>query len=288
MARGRPQGERPAGSPMLFEAEQEVYVLTREAVREVDRLAVRDFGIPSIVLMENAAFHVADMALHLTRDEPSPRVLVVCGPGNNGGDGLAAARHLHNAGSLVEIVLAAGGAEPTTDDARTNLTTAERMGLPIARVESAEPAAAKMAMDAALSRLGPPDLVIDALLGTGLNRAVREPMPTLIDRINDLSKEGALVLAVDIPSGLDADTGEPLGAAVRADVTVSLVGLKAGFTRLGAQGYIGDVVVSDIGAPRELTLRLGTLLADHESHESPPVRPGHEPAAPPERRPDRG
>ncbi len=284
---GRDLGWDAGGVPMLYEAEQEVFILTRKAVRELDRLAVSEFGIPAILLMENAAFHIADLALHLTREQPGARILLVCGPGNNGGDGLAAARHLHNAGAVVEIVHAGGRSEE--GEAAVNLGVALRMGLPITPVQGQDGRAAAAAMDAALARLGTPDLVIDAVLGTGLDRPVREPLATLIGRINELSKEGVLVVAVDIPSGLDADTGEPLGMAVRADVTVTLAGLKAGFTKLGAQGYIGDVVVSDIGAPRELTQRLGTPLREHEPHESPPVRPGHEPATPePEHRPDRG
>jgi NAD(P)H-hydrate epimerase len=98
----------------------------------------------------------------------------------------------------------------------------------------------------------------------------------MIRGINELRKGGALVLSADIPSGLDADSGEPLGAAVEADATVTFVGLKEGFLRLTAQGYIGDVVVADIGAPRELTSRLGRRLEAHEVHEEPGIRPGHE------------
>jgi len=262
----------------------DVYILTRQAVREVDRLAMEEFGIPSIVLMENAAFHLADVALHLTGEAGLPRILVVCGPGNNGGDGFAAARHLHNSGAEVAIVHA-GPAKPASD-AAINLAIAQKMGLPIERVKGDDGAGA---IERAVAALGPPDLVIDALLGTGLDRAVREPALGMIARINDLGASGAQILAVDIPSGLDADTGEALGAAVTADVTVSFVGIKAGFTKLIAQEHIGDVVVADIGAPRELTARLGTLMDPQDPHESPEARPGHGPGGkPPPRRPDRG
>src|SRR4051812_5706035 len=94
------------GPALAPEQEQEVFVLTRQALREVDRLATEQYAIPSIILMENAAFHLADVALHLTGEIPPPRVLIVCGPGNNGGDGLAVARHLHNAGAMIEVLLA--------------------------------------------------------------------------------------------------------------------------------------------------------------------------------------
>lgn len=286
----RANGPAPEGDPgehgsVVPAAEPPVYILSRRAAREIDRLAAEQFGIPSIVLMENAAFHTADLALHLTEYTPTPAVLIVCGPGNNGGDGLAAARHLHNAGATIEILLIPAANGRAEGDAATNLAIAERMNLPITRLTTG----ADEAFDRALARLGRPDLVIDALLGTGLDRSVREPAAGLIGRINDLGREGVPVLAVDIPSGLDADSGEPLGTAVRATVSITFAGLKAGFTRLSAQEFLGEVVVSDIGAPRELTERLGELLVSQEElHEGPPVRPGHEPAAaPPERRPDR-
>jgi len=220
----------------------------------------------------------------LTGEAPGPRVLIVCGPWNNGGDGLATARHLHNAGAAVEIVLS-GAASGYKGDAATNLAIVQRMGLPI--TEAGDDGAGAVA--AAVSRLGEIDLVVDALLGTGLTQAVRDPVAGMIRAVNDLRKEGALILSADIPSGLDADTGEPLGVAVEADATVSFVGLKAGFLRLSAQGYIGDVVVADIGAPRELAARLGRRLDAQDPHEEPPSRPGHESpsSVPPRRRPGR-
>jgi hydroxyethylthiazole kinase-like uncharacterized protein yjeF len=243
------------------EPERAVYILTREAVREVDRLAAAEFGIPSIVLMENAAFHIADLALHLVEEKPSPRILIVCGPGNNGGDGLAAARHLHNAGAVVEIVLAAPEAA-LAGDAATNLQICRRMGLPMQVEDTLNPG---RALQEAAIRLGQPDLIIDAILGTGLRDRVRDPLAGVIAALNRTAKDLAVtVLAVDIPSGLECDSGEALGIAVQADVTISMVGLKAGFTKLAAQSIIGDVVVVDIGAPRELTERLGTPLKDQE------------------------
>src|SRR6185295_15168098 len=105
-------------------------IFSREAAREVDRRAVADYGIPSIVLMENAAIHSATLALDMLEDAAGARVLVFCGPGNNGGDGLAIARHLHNAGVTPEIILAAPAGE-YRGDAATNLTIATTMKLPI-------------------------------------------------------------------------------------------------------------------------------------------------------------
>ncbi len=254
----------------------EVLVLSRQAVREVDRIAAEQYGIPTIVLMENAGLHLAEVVLD-SAESDGPAVVVVCGPGNNGGDGLCAARHLHNAGALVRVVLS-GPAEGCRGDAAVNLAIVRAMGVPIAQGAGALDAAARDQQ---------PEVVVDALLGTGLDRPVGEPMATLIRRINALGESGAIVVAADLPSGLDCDTGKPLGIAVRAATTVSFVGLKAGFLNLAAQEYLGDVIVADIGAPRELAAKLGKPLADHEPHDSPGERPGHG-HAPTPRRPERG
>ena len=251
---------------------QELFVFSRQAARDVDRLAAEEYGIPSIILMENAAFRLADVALHLTEGAEPARVLVFCGPGNNGGDGLALARHLHNAGAKVENMLAA----PVADykgDAADNLGIARKMELPMVRL--AEDSGGDAGRE--VERFAP-DLVVDALLGTGITAGVREPIAGLIGWVNALGRKGATVLAVDIPSGLDCDSGEPLGAAVMADVTVSFVGLKKGFTSLTAQGYIGEVIVVDIGAPRELCERLGKRVEDHEQLDRPEDA-RHEPPA---------
>lgn len=263
-------GDDSRGPPASPLASPAAYVLSRQAVRELDRLATEEFGIPSSLLMENASFHLADIALHMLREVNNPRVLILCGPGNNGGDGLALARHLHNAFARVEVILASADSA-YRGDAAMNLAIVRQMGLSVTNAVEHDAAAA---MRRAIDTLGPPDLVIDALLGTGASESLREPIRGLIREINRLAGNGPLVLAVDLPSGLDCDTGEPLGAAVHADVTVTFCGLKSGFLALSAQEYIGDVVVVDIGAPRELTARLGTPL-DQEPHpdESPPPRP---------------
>lgn len=227
-------------------------VFTRESLRQVDRLAHEEFGIPSIVLMENAARHVADVALDGLEADEQPGALIVCGPGNNGGDGLAAARHLHNAGLEVSILLVT---DAPTGDAAANLDIARRMNL---RIESA--AVSGDPVRRAWDNLPRPGVLIDALFGTGLSRPVESAAARLIEGINHLAQAGVPVLAVDCPSGMDVNTGETLGAAVCATVTVSFVGLKEGFLSLAAQPLLGEIVVADIGAPRELVERFGRLL----------------------------
>jgi NAD(P)H-hydrate epimerase len=238
-----------------------VLVFSRKQIREVDRLATEEFGIPSILLMENAARGVTGVILEGLQGLENPSALVVCGPGNNGGDGLAVARHLANRNVRVAIVLAAA---PRTfkGDALTNLTIAQKMDLPI--FEAGNSAGAAMAAADAL--LGEPVLVIDALLGTGLDRPATGVMAELITQMNAIRTRGSTMVSIDVPSGLDCDTGEPgtdasgAGPVVEADLTVALAGVKAGFLTATAQKHVGELVVVDIGAPRELVSRIGRPL----------------------------
>lgn len=222
----------------------ERYVFTRESVREVDRLAVEEFAMPSVVLMENAARGCADVALSMLGRAfaagRTPKVHVVCGPGNNGGDGYAIARLLHNAGC--DITIHALSEPKQGNDAAINRTICERMQLAIQPIDSAD-------------ALRDGDLVIDAILGTGLSSEVKGDAANVIQRINEAKRT---VLAVDLPSGMDCDTGEPLGTCIKADHTATFVGEKQGFTTLEAQKLLGEVTVIDIGVPRQLVTRLGS------------------------------
>ena len=218
----------PAPSPVL---------LTRAQVREVDRLAIEEFHIPGIVLMENASRGAADEAMSLMIDFRVRKALVLCGGGNNGGDGLAVARHLHNRGADVTIALTIDPAR-YQGDARINWEIVRAMRLP---VSDATPESIRAFDDG---------LIIDAIFGTGLADAPRDPFPALVQAIIDTEQP---VLAVDVPSGLDCDTGQPLGpAAVVADRTVTFVAPKPGFANPAAAQYLGKVIVADIGCPREL------------------------------------
>lgn len=240
-------------------------IFTRAALQEYDRLAVRECLVPAAVLMENAARHVADVALDgLERDDP---VVVVCGPGNNGGDGFAAARHLHNAGLPVHVVDCSGAADgDLSRESLVNRMIAKRMGM------SWHPWAAGLRLGSLPGAAASPGLIIDALLGTGLSRPVTGDVADAICAINAAGESGIAVLSVDCPSGMDADSGRALGACVRASVTVSFVGLKEGFLTLEAQPMLGEVVVADVGAPRKLAERLG-----RRAQETEPRRDSREP-----------
>jgi NAD(P)H-hydrate epimerase len=234
-------------------------VYTVAEAREVDRRCVEEYGIPSILLMEHAAIGVRDVALRVARDGP---VLVLVGPGNNGGDGLAVARLLHERGRAVTCVLSCDpGRFKPGSDAAVNLRIVLRLGLPLVVAEGDSGAT----MDQACASIGPPRLIVDALLGTGLDRPASGVIAGLIGETNRRRSAGDVcVLAIDVPSGLDADRGEPpvdpagrAGAAIHADVTVSLMGLKAGYLTLAAQTFVGDCFVASIGAPPRLLESLG-------------------------------
>jgi NAD(P)H-hydrate epimerase len=204
--------------------------LTREQAREVDRIAMEELHLPGIVLMENAARGIAQVALRLLERHPGP-VSVVCGPGNNGGDGLAAARHLANAGANVKVHLVVPAeAYRAGSDPAIHLAVVLAMGL-----------AVRDDLD-----LGGAGLILDGIFGTGLTRAVRPPFGSAIEAINGA---GSPVLAIDLPSGLDANTGAILGMAVRADVTATMGARKVGFALGDGPAHVGEVEVIDLGIP---------------------------------------
>ncbi|HRK30650.1 MAG TPA: NAD(P)H-hydrate epimerase [Tepidisphaeraceae bacterium] len=208
--------------------------LTRAQIREVDRRAINDYGIPGIVLMENAARSCSELAIRMLADAPKPEVAIICGGGNNGGDGLAIARQLHIAGIAVTII-PTWTAEPT-GDAAINLDIVQAMKLPMVH-----------AHDTRLDRFA---LIIDCLFGTGLKRPIGGDEALVVQMINAAAVP---VLACDLPSGLDCDTGEPLGQwCVRATQTVTFVAEKTGFANPRSRAFTGPVVVAGIGAPMEI------------------------------------
>jgi NAD(P)H-hydrate epimerase len=219
-------------------------VLSRAAVRELDRRTIEEFGLPSLVLMENAGRACADEALRmLGPGSQAGPALVLCGPGNNGGDGLVLARTLENRGRAARVAFV-GRREQLAGlrgDACTNLELWQRVGGGVELVDG--PQRHAWLMDA----LARAPLVVDALFGTGLARALGEPWREVIELLNASARP---VLAVDLPSGLDADSGEVLGAAVRAACTVTLVARKPGLGRGRGPGLCGRVLVAEIGIPR--------------------------------------
>ena len=214
-------------------------VATAEEMRDLDRRAGDEFGVPSIVLMENAGRHVARAALDTLGGAKGKRVTVIAGRGNNGGDGFVAARHLRDAGADVSVFLLASP-EDVKGDAKTNLDALLESGLPVKSSES---------ISKIESALAHSDLVIDAIFGTGLRGEVTGPAA---DAIGAMNRCGRPVIAVDLPSGLDADTGGIWGVCVRASRTVTFALPKIGMFIYPGADCIGELTVVDIGIPREL------------------------------------
>lgn len=223
--------------------------LTRQQVREVDRLAIETLGIPGVVLMENAGREVAFTVLDALEADlqvyaADARVAILCGGGNNGGDGYVVARHLANHGAAVTAYAAVDPASLTGDPA-IHAAVAQKMGLVV-------PMFTEEQLLAERERFADAHVLVDALLGTGFSGEVRPHLAAVIDAANACKERGALIVAVDVPSGFDCDTGEASANAILADITVTFVAPKRGFAHPQAELYLGRLTVGDIGVPPTL------------------------------------
>ncbi len=212
-------------------------VLSSAAMKEADRRTMEDMGLPGAVLMETAGLRVAEFIFSI---HPEPcHVVVIAGPGNNGGDGLVTARLLYKAGYKVELwsTVKAGAYR---GDAAVSEKYLSRISFPVRRVATSRD------LERFSIELSGADLVIDAMLGTGLNRDVEGLIADLIHVVNE---SDVPVLSVDAPSGLNTDTGQVMGSAVRADWTVTFACPKWGLLLLPGAALTGELVVADINIP---------------------------------------
>jgi NAD(P)H-hydrate epimerase len=209
--------------------------LESRIIRRIDTAAVQELGIAGLLLMENAARGACDV---LEGGKPQGRIIILSGPGNNGGDGLAMARLLAANGIESDIHLVRAG-KSLTSDTQSNLEFLYRSGIRVQESDSES-------LQAVLAGLASDDWIVDALLGTGISGTLRSPFCEIVGAIN---QSAAQVMSVDVPSGLDADTGEACGMAVRANVTVTFVATKAGFRFEHALPYLGRIEVRQIGVP---------------------------------------
>jgi NAD(P)H-hydrate epimerase len=214
--------------------------LTLAQSREVDRYAIELVGIPGIVLMENAGRGVVDVLM--SREPPLRNVLILCGKGNNGGDGFVIARHLAIRGIVVRVALLAPP-DGFTGDAKANFQILERLGFSIS--DLSKPSDLPAALDELATGA---NWIVDAMLGTGASGEPREPYRTAIQWFNQQTVQK---LAVDLPSGLDCDTGLPSSSTVRAEVTCTLHAPKVGFSAPEAQEFLGELNVVAIGIPQQ-------------------------------------
>ena len=244
--------------------------LSRGEVRQLDLRASTELGLPTSVLMENAGRGAAAWLAELTglvppdaggrpfSPDPSksivdvprgpvlPRVLVLCGPGNNGGDGAVLARHLDSWRFSVRVVWITASSLLRGDPA-LQWAILEKSGVNQSAWLDAQPGDSTVENRRIDEIFADADWVVDGLLGTGLSRPVEGVIGEVIEAMNGAGKP---ILALDLPSGLDADTGKPLGSAVRAFATATFVAAKLGFSAPGAAAYTGEVAVIDIGLPR--------------------------------------
>ena len=209
------------------------YLVSGRRAAEIDRYTIDEIGVPQLVLMERAALAVAEKTASLIREPERERILVVAESGNNGGDGVAAARILHQRGYRVEV-RALNGISRQTDAYRKQVELAKKAGVPFADD-----------LPGAEGEAGSYRVIVDAIFGVGLTRDVTGVQAEAVTWMNRRKEEGACILAVDIPSGISSETGEILGTAVRADHTVTF-----GYEKIGmrfAKEQCGAVTVAEIG-----------------------------------------
>lgn len=226
-------------------------MLSVAAARELDRRAVSEYGLSLLVLMEHAALALRDEVLACLEERDGP-VVVLCGPGNNGGDGMALARLLQGVGVEAAVLLGVAP-ESLKEQALTQARTLRAMGIPL------------LGADATVTS---PRVVVDAVLGTGLSRAPTGGCGRLVERALEWGghAEGStVVIAADVPSGLDAQSGAAFTPCVRADTTVTFCGIMPGLLVGEGPGLAGRVVVADLNMPRklleELTVEAGESSA---------------------------
>jgi NAD(P)H-hydrate epimerase len=226
-----------------------MHILSSEQMKAIDRRATERFGIPSIVLMENAALAVADaIGAHYPDCD---RAAIFCGVGANGGDGFAVARHLEQRG-VVPIVFIVGDRAKIAGDAATNLTICERLAFPLYEITDDD------SLNEALVHAADSDLVVDAIFGTGLDRA---PAGIYAETILSIADLGLPVVAVDLPSGLNASSSEPFEPCVQASLTVTFASPKICHIFEPAAVFCGEVIVADISIPTAAIEDENVLLA---------------------------
>ena len=217
-------------------------IVTPERMREIDRMAVEKYGIPGIVLMENAGRRVAEEVLKLPGGRKN-RVVLVAGKGSNGGDVMAAARHLYNNGVPVRVFLVDKPGR-VTGDAGVNADILARMGIPVVEVSDGP------RLKALEEALAWGQVAVDGIFGTGLKGEVRGVPLDAIRAVND---SGCTVVSADIPSGVDGETGRVCGECVHASVTVTFGYAKAGLLQYPGAEYVGRLIVADISIPGIIT-----------------------------------
>jgi ADP-dependent NAD(P)H-hydrate dehydratase / NAD(P)H-hydrate epimerase len=222
-------------------------ILNADQMREADRRTIDEVGIPSLVLMENAGRQVVAVMEAAFEDLAERRVAILCGRGNNGGDGFVIARTLRQRDVDVSVFLV-GHLADVRGDARTNLEALGRLGLPVVEIGG------EQEWELHASEVTGHDIIVDALFGTGLKSPLAGLIETIVDDINGAPVP---VVAVDLPSGVSADTHEVIGPTIQAALTVTLGAPKIPLVLPPARDLAGDLAVADIGIPEEVIEAVG-------------------------------
>lgn len=220
-------------------------LLSCQQCRQFDQIAIQEYGIPGIVLMENAG---AGCVRELDDRGRLRSAVILCGGGNNGGDGFVIARHLKNHGANLRVVLLADP-EKLSGDAKVNFDVLQKMDTSIQVADSNWTAEKFESLFAEVSDY---PMIVDAMLGTGAKGPLREPYATAVAAAN---RSSASRIAIDIPTGLDGDTGES-ELVFQAEITLTFIAWKTGFENPAAKQWLGEVAVIDIGAPSAIYERL--------------------------------
>jgi ADP-dependent NAD(P)H-hydrate dehydratase / NAD(P)H-hydrate epimerase len=218
--------------------------ITAEQMKKIDKAAIDRFGIPSLVLMENAGRAASDIAYNMLIDKMS-KVICICGKGNNGGDGFVCTRHLINKGVNVLVFLTCSR-NKLKGDAKINFSILEKMNVSIYELTK-EDNFTNLEKEIINS-----ELVVDAIFGIGITGKIKDPYSEIIEIIN---KNKNKTLALDIPSGLDATKGISLGSCIKADRTVTFAAAKTGLTNNQGPSFSGEITVADISIPKQLLKR---------------------------------
>jgi ADP-dependent NAD(P)H-hydrate dehydratase / NAD(P)H-hydrate epimerase len=221
-------------------------ILNAAQMREADRRTIDDIGIPSLVLMENAGRQVVAAIEAVHSDLVERKVAVLCGRGNNGGDGFVVARTMMQRGIDVSVFVIGRVAE-VRGDARINLEILGRLGITVVEIADSE------AWELHFTEISDCTLIVDAIFGTGLNAPLSGLMETVVADVNGAAIP---VVAIDLPSGLSADTHEPIGDSIEAGMTVTLAAPKLSLVLPPAETRAGDIVIADIGIPGDVITSL--------------------------------
>lgn len=212
--------------------------MTTQQVRQFDKHAIENLKIPGIILMENAGINCSQIVIDQLKKINGKKVCIICGTGNNGGDGFVIARHLCNYNFDVSVIIT-GDPEKIKGDAKTNFEIVKNMKLIIESFDTE-----KEKINKFKNLYSDADIIIDAIFGTGLKGQVKDPYLEIFDELNSTGKHK---ISIDAPSGLDCDTGQPLGGVIKANQTITLAAMKKGLQTPDAKNFTGEVLVRSIG-----------------------------------------